>query len=156
MTDMTFNGSCACSCGTVKLQVKKPPLVRFNCHCTICQSVYKKPFADAVVLRRKDVVVEDMAKINFKKHRPPPNLDRGICPSCEKPAVGFMKLGPGMDMCFLPSHMFENADDLPPTDLHIFYKFRSADVEDSLPKYQTYLTSNLGFTRYLMPRMFTR
>ncbi len=41
--------SCACSCGHSTFAVKGAPLLRFICHCEICQAIYKQPFADVTV-----------------------------------------------------------------------------------------------------------
>ena len=67
-----------------------------------------------------------------------------------------MTLAPGPKLCFLLSHMFEHAEDLLDPDLHIHYDHRVGDIEDSLPKFRNYLTSNLALTKFLMPRFLTR
>jgi hypothetical protein len=69
--------------------------LRFFCHCTICQSVYRKPFADAVIVKAGAVEVERMELIEFKKHRPPPNVNRGggrSSPTALVPAARFLRV----------------------------------------------------------------
>lgn len=156
MNHMPFDGSCQCSCGAVKLRVKEPLLTRFLCHCTICQSVYKKPFADVTVLREGNLEIDDGSALRFDRLRPPPNVNRGICSKCETPSVGYMSLMPGLKMVFLPTHMLQNQQDAPEPAAHIFYGSRSADVEDALPKHMGYWGSELAVVGLIMPKLFGR
>ena len=44
-----MNQDCACLCGASRFAVDGDPIGRFLCHCTICQRVYRKPFADVTL-----------------------------------------------------------------------------------------------------------
>ena len=156
MNEPKFDGSCQCSCGGVKLKVKEPLITRFFCHCKICQSVYKKPFADATVLRARDIVIDTPNTLQFERLRPPPNLNRGICGSCKMPAIGLMTLVPGLKIAFLPTHMFQNSNDAPEPSFHLFYHSRIADVDDAYPKHNGYWRSEWAVMRKILPKLFAR
>jgi hypothetical protein len=64
--------SCSCPCGDSEVIVKNHPVIRFICHCKICQEVYRKPFADIVAVRSNQVI---NPRIRFTKHRFPPALN---------------------------------------------------------------------------------
>jgi hypothetical protein len=151
-----FGGSCQCSCGGVKLKVKEPPTTRFFCHCKICQSVYGKRYADVTVLRASDVVIDTPDTLQFRRLRSPPNLNRGICDSCNMPAIGLMTIVPGLKIAFVPTHMFQNSIDAPEPSFHIFYHSRTADVDDAYPKHNGYWRSELAVMRIILPKLFTR
>ena len=138
--------ACSCSCGQVSYSVTKPVLVRFYCHCSICQSVYNKPFADATVVAGGGVVHDDGCQITYRKLRSYPNIQRGFCPSCNTPVLALLPLIPGVDsvsltLNFVPSHMYQNPQHIRPCDMHIFCDNRAADVDDELPKHEGYLRS---------------
>lgn len=156
MSEPIFDGSCSCSCGSVKLRINEPLITRFFCHCEICQSVYKKPFADATVMRASNVVIDKPNTLQFRRHRPPPNLNRGICRSCEMPALGLMTMAPGLKIAFLPTHMLQNPSDAPEPSFHIFYHSRTADVDDSVPKHNGYWRSELAVMGKILPKLFSR
>ena len=155
MNQPIFDGSCQCSCGGVNLKVREPFMTRFFCHCTICQSVYKKPFSDVIALRASNVEIDKTSTLQFSRHRPPPNVNRGICASCEEPAIGFMTLAPGFKIALLPTLMLRNPDDAPEPSLHIFYHSRTADVDDALPKHNGYWRSELAIMRQILSKLFT-
>ncbi len=138
--------ACSCLCGQVNYSVTKPTLVRFYCHCTICQSVYQKPFADATVIAGGGVVHSDGSQITYRKLRAYPNINRGFCPSCDMPVLALLPLVPGvgltaMTLNFIPVHMYQNQTHVRPCDMHIFYDSRVADIDDELPKHEGYLRS---------------
>lgn len=92
-TSLPLRGSC--ECGACSFEVHTAPKARFRCHCLICQAFNGKPFADVVAVRAKDVVLKNAGNISFKKYRPPPNFNRGVCRTCGKPIVevaGFQAL----------------------------------------------------------------
>jgi len=50
---------CACLCGATRFAVKGEPIGRFFCHCTICQTVYRKPFVDATFFWARSIALPD-------------------------------------------------------------------------------------------------
>ena len=42
---------CQCPCGTNQFSAQGEPIVRFFCHCTICQDKYQAPFADVTLFK---------------------------------------------------------------------------------------------------------
>ncbi|MDC0743576.1 GFA family protein [Polyangium mundeleinium] len=150
MTKTLQQQQATCECGACQFEVGAAPAVRFFCHCTICQAYNGKPFADVTVLRAKHVEVNDWSQIAFKKYRPPPNINRGLCKTCGKPAIEYVGFGPAK-IIFVPSINFKRQELLPPPVMHIFYHRRLNDAADDLPKYSGYLRSQMAvggrFTR---------
>ena len=91
------NIRCECPCGKTKFYLKKPPFVRFYCHCEICQKLYNSAYNDVVVIKSKNVVLKQNG-VQFNKYRRPPALDRGICEQCKKPVAGFFRGIPGLGL----------------------------------------------------------
>jgi hypothetical protein len=60
--------SCSCPCRESEVIVKNHPVIRFICHCKICQGVYRKPFADIVAVRSNQVIKPINPSIRFAKH----------------------------------------------------------------------------------------
>jgi hypothetical protein len=96
----------SCECGACSFEVHTSPKARFRCHCLICQAFNGKPFADVVAVRAKDVVLKNAQNISFKKYRPPPNFNRGVCRTCGKPVVEVGGVGP-FKLRFIPASCFE-------------------------------------------------
>jgi len=67
-----------------------------------------------------------------------------------------MMLVPGVRIAFVPAHMYTDSNDLPAPSLHIFYDKHVEDIEDGLPKYSGYLSSELAVTRLLTPKLLGR
>ncbi|MDC3962743.1 GFA family protein [Polyangium jinanense] len=152
MTETLQQQQATCECGAAQFEVGAAPAVRFFCHCTICQAYNDKPFADVTVLRAKYVEVNDTSQIAFKKYRPPPNINRGLCKTCGKPAIEFFGFGPAK-LALLPSINFKRKELLPPPAIHIFYHRRLGDAADDLPKYTGYLRSQMAVSGLFM-RLF--
>jgi hypothetical protein len=144
---------CSCLCGATRFAVKGEPIGRFFCHCTICQAVYQKPFADATFFWGRAIALPDKSAIEFRRFRSPPALNRGICPRCRNPAAAFMASGP-LTVAFVPSQNFENPADLPKPGCHIFYERRVADIDDSSPKICGYWSSEAYVTRKILGALF--
>ncbi|MFK7912669.1 MAG: GFA family protein [Pseudomonadales bacterium] len=125
---------CQCPCGNSRFTFSKAPTRRFLCHCTICQQVYQKPFADVTVMSAARVKVETPDSIEYAKHKDGQALDRGVCKSCRAPVVGFLDGLPMMRLAFFPCINIVDQGLLPSAQMHIFYHERSADVDDALPK----------------------
>jgi len=146
--------TCSCSCGKSKFGITSRPFARFVCHCTICQSVNRAPFADTTVLWAKNVALPEVHQVQFKKYRAPPALSRGTCPSCGLPVVGFLAVAPSVRLAFIPSRNYPESYALPAVALHIFYHSRTADINDHLPKYNGYWRSQLAVTKHILGRAF--
>jgi len=108
--------------------------------------VYRKPYADIIALKSSQVIQSVDSKIKFSKHRLPPALKRGVCPSCSNPVVGFLPIMPFFGLAFIPTANFPEHISLPAPKFHTFYDRRVVDVEDELPKYSGYWTSQCVLT----------
>lgn len=151
-----MNQNCACLCGASRFTVAGNPIGRFFCHCTICQKVYRKPFADAAYFWAESVTLPANQPVEFRRYRPPPALRRGICAKCGNPVVGFLRLAPGLTLAFVPSQNFPRPAELPAPDRHIFYDRRVADIADSIPKLEGYWASEAHITRSVLADLFRR
>jgi hypothetical protein len=151
-----MNQDCACPCGASRFTVAGSPIGRFFCHCTICQTVYGKPFADVTYFWAESVALPADQSIDFRRYRPPPALRRGICAKCANPVVGFLRLVPGLTLAFAPSQNFPRPAELPAPDSQIFYDRRVADVADPIPKLEGYWASQTHITRKVFGDLFGR
>ncbi|MEM9301375.1 MAG: GFA family protein, partial [Pseudomonadota bacterium] len=145
----TMDGNASCGCGAVNLEVRGQPLFRCLCHCTICQRFNAAPFGDVTVFTADDVDVAANAPIDFERLRPPPNVQRGKCRECARPAVEQAVIPFLPDLTIVPTSNLRPAD-RPDPAMHIFYRHRVADVDDTLPRYDGYLSSQLAFARMLI------
>jgi hypothetical protein len=60
------------------------------------------------------------------------------------------KMGAGdKGYAFISTQNFVNPEALPTSSLHVFYGTRTADVEDDLPKYNSWLSSQWAFLKLL-------
>ena len=139
--------NCSCSCGGARFVVSGVPLGRFRCHCTICQSVYKAPFADAIVFSARYVPRDSVEHVRFERLRPPPAVQRGRCRSCGQPVVAYMNVVPGFTLAFVPVARYPRDGRLPEPAFHVHYDSRAADVDDGLPKYSGYWRSQFAVLR---------
>ena len=138
-----------CECGACKFEIDAAPAARLICHCTICQAFTGKPFSDVTILRARSVDISGAENIAFRKYRLPPNISRGLCKRCGKPAIEFGGFGPAR-IAFIPSSNFNRKNLLPPVGMHIFYHRRQSDAVDELPKYNGYLRSNLAVVKLIV------
>lgn len=138
-----------CSCGDTQLEISGAPLIRFICHCEICQAVYKKPFADIIAIKTSQLVKPISSRIQFQKHRRPPAVNRGICPSCKQPVLANLSLIPFFGISFIPSANFAANANLPAPCMHNFYNRRVADANDNLPKASGYWHSQWALSTKL-------
>ena len=154
MADSQFRPVAAsCSCGASRFRVNARPFARFICHCTICQAYTGKPYSDVTVLRARDVEVEEGAQVAYRKHRLPPNIERGTCTSCGKPVLEFGLAGPAK-LAFVPTANYADTTALPPASLHMFYHRRVSDAQDGLPRYSGYLRSQLAVIGLMFRGLF--
>jgi hypothetical protein len=149
-----LNQDCSCPCGASRFAVNGKPIGRFFCHCTICQKVYGKPFADVTYFRADAVALPAGQPVEFRRYRSPPALRRGICAKCNNPVVAFLTMVPGVNVAFLPSQNSTRPAELPVPDRHIFYHRRVADIPDSIPKLSGYWPSQAHVTRMVFADLF--
>lgn len=135
---------CVCACGATSAHIHGAPIARFFCHCTICQSLYKQPWADVMVFRPNAITIAEPHKLAFRRYRSLPALNRGVCTACGAPVVALTPGPSALGLAFVPSRTFENPGELPPAMQHIFYDRRIADVDDSLPKVSGYWRSEFA------------
>jgi hypothetical protein len=151
-----MNLKCQCRCGAQKFEVRGTPVMRFICHCIICQKVYQKPFADVVAVKASQIVRPLPDGILFTRHKGYPNVNRGVCVSCSTPVVGFMPVIPFFGLSFVPASNFEKQSLLPKASMHTFYHRRQHDVNDDIPKVSGYWQSQLGVTQQFMSQVLKR
>ena len=140
---------CTCSCGATSFQTLGMALVRFFCHCTLCQRFNDAPFADIVVFRAEDVVLPAPGTVIFDTYRPPPNVQRGKCATCGQPAVTVFATRFLPRLVTVPRPMFTSDAELPSPMGHGFYDTRVSDAKDSLPKYEGYFRNLFVFLKYV-------
>lgn len=144
MTDFKIS----CSCGEAGVVVTAAPRERFRCHCTKCQSVYRAPYADALLFRRGQVKPVDPRKIEWIRTKSPSPLSRGLCRACGEPVLAQLY---GV-LSILPAKIASEMA-LPAVGCDIYYGTRVADVAEDTPKYEgavaTYLGLTLPITRVL-------
>jgi hypothetical protein len=58
---------CACLCGASGLTIAGDSIGRFLCHCTICQKVYGKPFADVTYFWAESVALRANQRVEFRR-----------------------------------------------------------------------------------------
>jgi hypothetical protein len=148
--------ACDCPCGAARIEVSGDPIVRFLCHCRICQEVFKGPCSDVTVFRAAAVTVPERKALRFRRYRPPPALNRGICAECGAPVVGFMGSGALALFGFVPSRNFSRPEELPRPARRLFYDRRVADVADSIPRLEGYWRSDAFVMRTLLASLVGR
>ena len=156
MTKRTISQTCTCTCGTSKLIVTAKPLLRFICHCTICQAVFQRPYADVMVYWSGDVALQENHAIKFKKYRLPPAVNRGLCSACNAPMVGLLRLAPFVRLAFVAVSNYPDQAALPVANAHIFYHSRVADIENAVPKHNGYWRSQLAIASLLTSAVLHR
>lgn len=147
---------CQCACGQVQFSTRDVPLLRFICHCTICQNFNQAPHGDYSVFRLGDVELPPADAVRYGAYRPPPAIQRGQCAACGRPALELMQLPLLPQLAFVPTAVLQNSAGVPPPALHTFYHRRRADHNDSLPKLNGYLPSQIAFMWKLLSAMLRR
>lgn len=170
------SGSCACGANTFEVKAGAP-MQRFYCHCLYCQQFTRSPYTDVTFVRARDIVVHGDQSIFANPKLLPPgfahgrgsrfghpdrgrfakcaSLDRGRCSACDEPFVE--TIGGSVGMVFIPSRNFANQAALPAVQRHIYYRLRTHDVADDLPKQYYFAASQRAIasmiTRLLLPRV---
>lgn len=148
-----FPQTAHCDCGDSHFTVKTAPLLRFVCHCLVCQAYTGKPYNDVTVLRAADVSMPDVDKVTYRRYRRPPNIARGSCRACGKPVIETGGAWP-LRFAFVPSDNYSDRDALPPVAMHIFCHRRVAEITDSAPQYSGYFASELKVVREIIAGLF--
>lgn len=143
-----------CECGSVSYSLPDKPLFRMFCHCSICQKFNDAAYGDIFVYRLADVEQPDKSLVEFSTFRPPPNVQRGKCTSCKKPAIEILESPLLPNLILVPGSMLKHSKSLPDAVGHVFYESRVADVQDDLPKHTGYLKSQLVFGKHLLKALF--
>ena len=139
--------ACQCPCGVNQFSVSGEPIVRFFCHCSICQKKYDAPFADVVLFKLSDVTMPDQA-VSYGRYKRFVAIDRGICDHCHKPVMAKM----GKDdkgYAFITAQNFTEPEALPKSAMHVFYGTRKTEIQDALPKHSNWFSSQLAFLKLL-------
>jgi hypothetical protein len=145
-----------CQCGSTKFTIQNKALVRIFCHCTICQEFNNATFGDVSIFLSKDVHLHDREKVNFRKYKSPPAVQRGKCAACNKPAIEFLDLPLFPSLTIIPSANIPAGQFVPPPSIHTFYHRRLADINDTLPKKSGFIKSQLALIAILLPSLFRR
>lgn len=137
-----------CECGQTQIAVHGTPVIRAFCHCQNCQAFNQAPYADVAVFYADDVDLPSDEQVEYTTYSSNSvGVPRGKCRQCGKPAIEKMKV-PGLPaMVLIPASNFADSSVLPAPVCHMFYHRRQADADDQLPKYNSFLSSQLGFTR---------
>lgn len=151
-----FRSFGACPCGASKFEVRGKVLTRFVCHCTICQGLYKAPFADVATQWSGAVEVTTPDSVSYRRYRPPPAVSRGTCDACGAPVVGRMLLAPFMRVALVPTRNLASLDGLPAPGSHIFYHRRVSDAADDVPRFSGYWRSLMAVTTRIVAGMMRR
>lgn len=145
-----------CKCGICAIELSQVPKARLICHCKTCQIFTGQCISDVVIVpqNRGEFFGREYIVFNkYKKFRfPPPNLNRGKCVKCSRPVVETVGIQP-LTILFIPSRNFEDYDILPAPSGHIFYESRRRDMNDGLPKYEGYLSSQMAIAKWLLKAM---
>ena len=156
MNQVILEQECHCECGETEFTLKGKPLMRMFCHCTICQEFNEKNFSDVTVFLAKDVEFDRAQNVAFKKYKAPPAVDRGKCGSCHKPVIEFLDTPLFPSLTIIPSQNIEKGSYLPDSCAHIFYHRRVKDINDNIPKYSGFISSQTLFAKKLFMGMLGR
>ncbi len=133
--------TCQCECGKSQVGLKKVPMLRFHCHCTICQNLYKKPYSDVTVMWASNTQLLNDEHIEYR--RPGLLLKRGVCTGCEQPIFATMTLLPGLKLAFVPGNRYDDQTILPNPSAHIFYHRSQSEMDDGIAKTRGFIRSEL-------------
>jgi hypothetical protein len=125
-------------------------MFRVFCHCTICQRFNQSEYGDTLVCRAKDLTGPIPNSVSFDTYRSPPNIKRGTCNGCQKPAIEVFESPFLPNIIMVPLAIHRDEPNLPASTGHLFYDRRVHDVSDDKPKHYGYLRSQLTFGRYML------
>ena len=139
-----------CSCGVIKVQIKSASFVRLFCHCSICQNISNNGYADDIIVLAKDVTVENSTSVIYKKYTSFFPIHRGECKHCKSPVISFSSLIPFVKLAITPTCFYSVQTKLPNSVAHVFYRNKKVSINDSLPKYNDYLSSQINTIKYIL------
>lgn len=145
---------CHCQCEQTQVTVLKPPMLRFHCHCTICQDLYKQPFSDVTVMWAKNARLTHGEQVEYK--RPGLLLKRGVCTQCEQPIFATMTLFPWVKLVFVPGNRYDSQTALPKATAHIFYHRSQSEIDDGLLKVRGFVKSELAISWLIVKSAFAQ
>lgn len=145
----------SCSCGASQLLVSGPPLLRFICHCTICQRFNGAPEADMVLYRGEHARLAEEATVDFTRFKRLLAVDRGACRACGDPTIETLTLPVFPALVFVPAARVAAQPDLPAASMRVFYDSRVTDANDDLPRHEGFVASQSAFLRSLMRALRT-
>ncbi|MEM7290056.1 MAG: GFA family protein [Pseudomonadota bacterium] len=145
-----------CACGSVRYAIKGTPLFRAFCHCETCQAYNQADFADIIILRSRDVVLNAEDQIDYRFHQWPPALKRGKCKQCGGVAIEKIHLPLSSKLTIIPTQTLHRPEDATEPTFHMFYHRRVTDVHDSLPKHSGYPKSQWAFTAAVLKGLRSR
>ncbi|MEO0369262.1 MAG: GFA family protein [Pseudomonadota bacterium] len=140
-----------CACGAVQWSASQQPKSRFYCHCTICQEFNQADYADVLVFSSDAIEVVNEQKVVFRKFKAPPAVNRGVCVDCSSPVIETLSLPLFPKLTIIPSSTSKQADAYQPA-AHLFYHRRKTEWQDTVRKYQSFLSSQLGFVIAIFSR----
>lgn len=153
MTNFIAQG--ACTCGQVQFKMKAKPLFRAHCHCTNCQSFNDANYADIIVLRSRDVSLTGQESIAFENYQKPPLLKRGRCSDCSGVVIEEMNIPLIPSLTIIPAQTLHQTAEMPAPRFHMFYHRRANEIDDDLPKYSGYISSQVRFSTVLLRALMT-
>lgn len=156
MNQVAPEQKCNCECGRTEFVLQGKPLMRMFCHCTICQEFNEVEFSDATIFLAKDIEFDRAQNVVFRKYKAPPAVDRGKCGSCQKPIIEFLDVPLFPSLAMIPSQSIDSGSFLPESCAHIFYHRRVNDINDDLPKYSGFISSQVLFMKKLFVGMLSR
>lgn len=129
----------SCYCGSIEYKVLSDPLDSKICHCHTCQKLHGAPMQWAAIFPKDKVLftkgIDNLlfynSENNSSEYKLPCKL---VCSNCRSPIADD---GKNMFLAF-PSLFKFNNNIIPEkfkSTCHIFYKNRSIDVNDNLPKF---------------------
>lgn len=127
--------------------------MRAICHCTICQAFNQADYADITMFREDNVDLPDKKLVDYQTYSSTKLVQRGKCVNCEQPVAEYMQLGPLGKIIAVPTANISTDALLPEPALHIFYHRRVVDVDDGLPKYSSFWSSQFAFSSKLLGRL---
>jgi len=145
-----------CNCGAVKVCIKPTSMFRTYCHCTYCQKSTGKAYADEIISLAKDVIVEGRDAIIFTKNNALFPMQRGMCQACKAPVLSYAALLPGLKVAVMPTLLCGPAVIIPKAVAHVFYHRKIRDIEDNLPKLNSYLSSQLVTVKFVILLLYKR
>lgn len=155
MTDANAQ-NCRCECGSVVFSATGPALFRVLCHCTICQTFNNAAMADVVVFRAASIKLPAESLVDYDTYKPPPNVQRGKCRACQKPAVELFRAPLFPQLVMVPSENIHDDSLKPAPAMHLFYQHRQREHDDQWPKYNGFVGSQLAFGKQLLGAMLRR